>query len=63
MLDLTKIDNMEFDGIDHKDYPDYCDAYCSNADYEGRQMTDEELEELNEDYSEFVNEKLIDHLH
>lgn len=26
-LDLSEIDNIEFDGIDYNDYPDYCDAF------------------------------------
>jgi hypothetical protein len=62
-LDLKKVDNMEFDGIDHKDYPDYCDAYCCGADYDGVPMTDEQLEELNDEHRDFVSEKLWDYLH
>jgi len=61
-LDLTKIDNIEFDGIDHNDYPDYCDAYITSADYDGIPMSDEQLDELNEN-SDFVYEKLMDYLH
>ena len=30
-IDLGKINNIEFDGIDNKDYPDYCDSYISSA--------------------------------
>ena len=26
-MDYKKIDNIEIDGIDTKDYPDFCDAY------------------------------------
>lgn len=61
-MDLSKVDNLEFDGIDHGDYPDYCDAHIVNADYDGIQMTDEQLEELNED-RDFVYDKLMDYLH
>ena len=60
-LDLTKVDNLSFDGIDHRDYPDYCDAYIESADYNGEPMSGEQLEELN-DNREFVLEKLFDHL-
>jgi len=48
-MDYKKIDNIEIDGIDTKDYPDFCDAYISSADYDGVPMTDEQLDELNED--------------
>lgn len=60
-LDLTKVSNVEIDGIDHKDYPDFCDAYIIKADYDGRAMTEEELDELNDD-SAFVHEKVFNHL-
>jgi len=60
-LDYKKIEDIQFEGIDHKDYPDYCDAYISQAEYDGRPMTEEELEELNDD-SCFVHQKLIEHL-
>ena len=49
------IDNIEVDGIDTKDYPDFCDAFIAYAEYDGREMTDEELEEINDD-SDFVYE-------
>ena len=61
-LDYTKISNIEFDGIDHKDYPDYCDVYIVNADYDGIEMTEEQLEEINSDIK-FMYEKLMDYLY
>jgi hypothetical protein len=61
-LDLTKVDNISFDGIDHRDYPDYCDAFIESADYNGEPMTEEQLEELN-DNRYFVYEKVWDYLH
>jgi len=60
-LDLKKIDNIDFDGIDHKDYPDYSDAYIVSADYDGKPMTEEQLLELNNE-RDFVYESLIDYL-
>ena len=48
-IDYKKIDNIEIDGIDTKDYPDFCDAYISSADYDGVPMTDKQLDEINED--------------
>ncbi len=60
-MDLTKVSNIEFDGIDHKDYPDYADAYIVSADYDGVEMTSDQIDELNEN-SEFVYDKLMEHL-
>ena len=60
-MDTTKINNIEFDGIDHEDHPDYCDAYISSADYDGREMTEQQLEELNKD-RDFIYEKLWNYL-
>ena len=48
-MDYKKIDNIEVDGIDTKDYPDFCDAYIVSADYDGIPMTEEQLDEINED--------------
>lgn len=61
MLDYSKVTDIEIGGIDTKDYPDFCDAYISNATYHGREITEEELEELNED-GDFVYQQVIKHL-
>ena len=31
LIDVTKLCDIEVDGIDRKDHPDYCDAYLSDA--------------------------------
>jgi len=61
VMDYKKIDNIEIDGIDTKDYPDFCDAYISSADYDGVPMTDEQLDELNED-RDYVYGHIMDYL-
>lgn len=58
--DPTQIDNLWVEGIDHKDAPDFCDAYIERADYYGVKMTEEQLEELGYD---FVYETLIAQIH
>ena len=60
-MNYKKIDNIEIDGIDTKDYPDFCDAYISSADYDGVPMTDEQLDELNED-GDYIYEHIMDYL-
>ncbi len=61
-LDYNKISNVYVAGIDMEDYGDFCDAYIESADYDGREMTEEELEVLNED-SSFVNEAVFNQLY
>jgi GTPase SAR1 family protein len=61
-INLSKIDNIEFDDVDHSDYPDYCDAFISSADMFGHPMSEEELNDLNENHVEWVHEKLIEKL-
>jgi len=61
-MDYRLITNIEVDGIDTRDYPDFCDAYITSADYNGTPMTDEQLEEINQD-SQFVYDAVIKHLY
>ena len=60
-MDLTKIDNISFEDVDWSDAPDFCDAYISEADYNGVPMNEESLDELNEN-RDFVYEELMKYL-
>ena len=62
-LDLSKIEDIEFDGINHDDYPDYCDAFVTSATYKGRDLSEEELEWVGDEHSDWVYEKLMEHLY
>ena len=59
--DYSKLSDVEIDGVDGNDYPDFVDAYISSAKYDGIEMTEEHLEELEDDkgYSEFVQERAM----
>ena len=61
-LNYSLIDNVDIDGIDFSDYPDFSDAYIVSADYDGREMTDAEIELLNSD-GEFVLEKVFEKIY
>lgn len=61
-LDYQKIVNIQFEGIDHKDSPDYSDAYIVSAEYCGEEMTEEQLEQINDD-KDFVHEQLMNYLY
>ena len=54
-MDYKKINNVQVEGIDYKDAPDFCDAFIFYAELDGVPMTDEQIEELNND-SDFVHD-------
>lgn len=64
MIDLAKLTDIEIDGIDTSDYPDFCDSYISFAKIEEngiwRDLTEDELDELNDNYREFVYQKVVE---
>jgi hypothetical protein len=60
-LDYSLIDNVQIDGVDSSDYPDFCDAYIVSADYDGREMTDDEIELLNDD-GDFVLQQVYEYI-
>ena len=35
MIDVKQVTDIEFEDIHHADHPDYCDAYISEATYNG----------------------------
>ena len=52
------------DGIDLRDYPDFCDAYFESACYEdGIALTDDELIQLTDDNPELLHEMIYDTLY
>lgn len=61
-LNYDKIEDIELDDIDTKDYPKFCDAFVTSATYNGREMSEDELDELNED-ADFIHEEVYKHLY
>ena len=55
------ITNVVVEGIDPHDYPDFCDAFIASADLDGQPMTEQQLEELNQD-TEFVYQQVINQI-
>ena len=51
------VEDIVIEGINHGDYPDYCDAFIVSATYNGRKMTEREIEDLPDD---FVYEKVLE---
>lgn len=52
-LNGLEVADFEVDGIDYRDYPDFCDAYIADASVlengKWREATEQELDELNND--------------
>jgi len=61
-MDYKLITNIKVDGIDFNDYPDFVDAYIYSADYDGKPMTEEQIDELNEN-SDFVHDCVYSQLY
>jgi hypothetical protein len=55
-IDFKLVTNVSVDGIDTRDYPDFVDAFIESADYDGKPMSDEMLDEINSDHLDFVHE-------
>jgi len=60
MIDLKKVEVLEVDGIDMKDYPDFCDAYIAEALIDGKEATDEQLEELMVEYPDWAYDQILE---
>ena len=61
-MDYKKITNVEIENIITSDYPDFVDAFISHAEYEGRELTEDELNKLNEN-TDFVYDAIINTLY
>ena len=58
----VNVKSLEVDGVDGNDYPDFCDAYISYAEWEGTdiELTDDELEQLTNENGDIVHELAYD---
>ena len=60
---LSQLVDIEVEGIDTSDFPDFCDAFISSAavetwDGEYRELTDGELDWINSECLDFVHEEV-----
>ena len=59
----VKVDtrSIEIEDIDTRDYPDFSDAFISYAeDHKGRELSDEELDILNDEHYDIIGEIIFD---
>ena len=57
-IDYNKIEVLEVSDINHYDYPEYCDAYISEAEYNGKPMNSKMLDEINDNHPDFVYQQV-----
>jgi len=64
ILNGKNVVNLQVDGVDSRDYPDFSDAYFSSGAYEdGTPLTDDELGRLNDLAADVLWEMAFDSLH
>jgi hypothetical protein len=56
--------SLQVEGVDSRDYPDFSDAYISQASFtDGTDLSEDEMNELNDQHGELANELAFDSLH
>ena len=64
MLNGKKVVDLEVDGVNGADYPDFCDAYFSAGSYEdGTPLTEDELNRLTDLAGDVLWEMAFESLH
>ena len=61
-FDFAKLDMVEWEDIHHDDYPDYCDAFIGYAEYDGKPLTEGQLDWVRDTYPTESYENLMDYL-
>ena len=57
-IKVQYIQDVEVDGIDYRDYPDFCDAFLVSATYQGRELTEDELEHVQNSNPDWFYEQI-----
>jgi hypothetical protein len=63
-INIRDVYDIEIDGVDTRDYPDFCDAFFAAARWiaTDKELTDDELDELGDNYPDFLNEMAYESL-
>lgn len=58
MIDINNVINLDIEGVNASDYPDFCDAYFSSGYWSGtgNKLTEKELDVLSNQYPEILSE-------
>ena len=59
-LDIVDLATLEIEGLDTRDYPDFCDAYFARGNkLDGTPLDDDELTDLTENYPFTLHEMAL----
>jgi hypothetical protein len=59
-LDIVDLATLQIEGLDTRDYPDFCDAYFSRGNkLDGTPLDDDELTDLTENYPLTLHEMAL----
>lgn len=61
VIDFSQLTDVQLGEVCMSDWPDFSDAYIADAKYKGRDITEDELEVVNED-SAFIYKCILDGL-
>ena len=64
-LNNLEVTDIEVDGVNQKDYPDFCDAYIESAKFvsSGKELNDDELEKLKEENADLFFEDIMEQIY
>jgi hypothetical protein len=64
MIDFKNITIVSMD-VNTRDYPDFCGSYIIEAEWSdtGKELTEEEIDDLNDNHYDFVYECVWDYLY
>ena len=57
-ISINQVEDITVDGVDRGDYPDLCDAFADHAIWKatGEELTNEELDDLQEQHPDEIHE-------
>ena len=59
LFKLEELHNINIDGVDDRDYPDFSDAFLQDAMYKGRWLSERQVELINDNHSDWVHEHIF----
>ena len=64
-LNNLEVTDVEVDGVNQKDYPDFCDAYIESAKFvsSGKELNEDELEKLQEENADLFFEDIMEQIY
>ena len=62
-IDINNVTDIEVDGVNTRDYPDFSDAYATYAVWKdsGEELSDEELDGLTDQHGDVIHELAHEH--